>query len=128
MAVAEFSGLSPLNASNPKRKKKSRHHKKKGHKKNSHHTKKRSAAALLRAVAHTQGVRAGNNGGISIDPNSPWTKIFREIYSERTVSRPKGRKGQQRGSGGLSDLLGTVGGLINAVPQIAIGLLGKILG
>lgn len=127
MAVAEFSGLSPLNTSNPRRKKKS-HNKKKSHKKNSHHSKKKSAAALLRAVAHTQGVRAGNNGGISIDPNSPWTKIFREIYSERTVSRPKGRKGQQRGSGGISTLLSTVGSLINAVPQIAVGLLSNILG
>lgn len=121
MAVAEFSGLSALNAT--KKKKKSHKNKKKSHK--SHKKHKSSAAALLRAVAHTQGVRAGNNGGISIDPNSPWTRIFQEIYSERTVARHKKRKGQQHGSG--LNIVKTIGSLISAVPQIAVGLLSNIL-
>ena len=119
MAVAQFSGLSPLKVS------KKKGHKKKGHKKG-HKKTKNQASAILRAVAHTQGVRAGNNGGISIDPNSPWTKIFREIYSERTVNGPKRRKGQQHGSG--LNILQTIGGLVSAIPQIAVGLLSSLLG
>ena len=121
MAVAEFSGLQALNAH--KKKKKSHKNKKKSHK--SHKKNKTTGSALLRAVAHTQGVRAGTNGGISIDPNSPWTRIFQEIYSERTVARHKGRKGQQRGSG--LNIIKTIGSLISAVPQITVGLLSSIL-
>ena len=120
MVATSFGGLSPLIVS--KKKKKSSKKKKKSSKKKSS---KNNTAALLRAIAHTQGVRPGKNGSITIDPNSPWTRIFREIYSERTAANQKRGKGQQRGSG--LNILQTIGSVISAVPQIAIGLLSSVL-